>query len=68
MTVGNGTVPPFVLQRQRPEQESRTRTAGVHTFSYDGNNHLTGETFANLQHQWAYSSNGMLGDLHAGRL
>ena len=32
---------------------------GVHTFSYDTTtnlHHLTGETFANLQNEWAYNS------------
>ncbi len=34
---------------------------GLHTFSYDGNHHLTGETFANLQNEWAYTSAGVVG-------
>ncbi len=32
---------------------------GVHTFSYDTTtnlHHLTGETFANLQNEWAYNA------------
>jgi RHS repeat-associated protein len=40
--------------------------SGVHTFAYDGNAHLTGDTFANVQHQWAYPSNGMLGTYTLG--
>jgi RHS repeat-associated protein len=35
--------------------------AGVHTFAYDANHRLTGETFANLQNGWAYTSAGTLG-------
>jgi RHS repeat-associated protein len=41
--------------------------SGVHTFAYDGTTHrLTSDTWANLQHQWAYQSNGMLGTYTLG--
>jgi RHS repeat-associated protein len=40
--------------------------AGAHTFSYDGSGRLTGDTWSNLQHQWAYQSNGMLGTYTLG--
>jgi RHS repeat-associated protein len=33
---------------------------GLHTFSYDANHHVTGETFANLQNEWSYGSAGAL--------
>jgi RHS repeat-associated protein len=33
---------------------------GVHTFAYDANKRLTGDTFVGLQDQWAYASSGML--------
>jgi RHS repeat-associated protein len=39
---------------------------GVHTIAYDGNNHVTIDTYVNLQHQWAYSSSGMLGTYTLG--
>jgi YD repeat-containing protein len=34
---------------------------GVHTFAYDSGHRVTGETFANLQNEWAYTSSGTLG-------
>jgi RHS repeat-associated protein len=42
--------------------------SGVHTFAYDGTttHRLTSDTWANLQRQWAYQSNGMLGTYALG--
>jgi YD repeat-containing protein len=41
--------------------------SGVHTFTYDGSHHLTGDTLANVQHAWAYnSSTGALATLTWG--
>jgi YD repeat-containing protein len=39
---------------------------GVHTFAYDGSHHLTGETFANLQNNYAYSASGALATITWG--
>jgi YD repeat-containing protein len=39
---------------------------GLHTFSYDASHHLTGETFANLQDEWAYGTSGTLSTLTWG--
>jgi RHS repeat-associated protein len=39
---------------------------GTHTFSYDGNHHLTSETIGGLQNQWAYTSAGVLGTFTMG--
>jgi RHS repeat-associated protein len=39
---------------------------GVETFSYDTNNRMTGQTFANLQNSWAYASSGVVGTMTWG--
>ncbi|MFL5242523.1 MAG: SBBP repeat-containing protein [Gemmataceae bacterium] len=39
---------------------------GVHTFAYDTNKRLTGETFANTQHGWAYAASGTLNTMTLG--
>jgi YD repeat-containing protein len=40
---------------------------GLHTFTYDGGHRMTGETFGNLQNEWAYSASGALATITVRR-
>jgi YD repeat-containing protein len=54
LALDGSTTPANLTQVTNPD-------GGAHTFAYDGSRRVTGETFANLNNAWAYTSSGTLG-------